>query len=140
MKQNLYKVLFLLALCLPLVCCKKNSEPAPASLVGTWTYVKVTDVATVKSTGATTTSTSTYTPNALKVTFKADGTCYETSNGKDLPASTYTYTGNALVKKGNIAGFSDNYTVSSLTATSLVFSVTDEFYGATHFQTYTLSR
>jgi hypothetical protein len=140
MKQTFYKVPFLFVLCLSLLACKKDSEPAPSTLVGTWTYITVTDVMTVKTTGAKTTKTSTYTPNSLKTTFLADGTYFETSYGKDEPKSTYTYSGNSLIKQSKVAGFSSNYTVTSLTDNSLVFNVTDEFSGVTHLQTYTLSR
>jgi hypothetical protein len=142
MKINLYKSLFFLLISLTALSCKKDSEPAPASLVGTWTYVTVTTRTTVKATGAQTTKTDTYTPNGLKVTFGADGLASEAFQGTVNSTGTYTYVGTTLTRNGGpyYSGLGNVYTVTSLTSNALVFTVTDVDSYATYFRTYNLTR
>jgi hypothetical protein len=142
MKINICKIIFILLVSLTVLSCQKESEPAPASLVGTWTYVTVTTLTTVKSTGVQTTKTDTYTPDGLKVTFGADGSESEVFKGTVNSTGTYTYIGTTLTRNSGpySAGVGNVYTVTSLTSNALVFTVTDVNAYATYFRTFNLTR
>jgi hypothetical protein len=142
MKANLYKVLFLLLVGFLTLSCKKESEPALVSLVGTWTYGTSDTVTTYKNDGTTTTGNVTYPLALYTVTFEADGATVQKINKLVTSSGAYTYTGTVLtVTAGQtLPGANSIYTVSSLTSNALVLSETYTDSRVSFTTTHTLTR
>ena len=113
-------------------CSKASSDdPAPASLVGTWTLTARTIVTTPKNGGAPTTYPQPVKPNTATLTYTADGkyqTVFDKSvsgtGATEINSGNYVYSGNIITYSRPGSSSTSTGRVDVLTASTLVHVAT----------------